>query len=230
MSSIKTKQIDGDVSLGRNATLGGRVRVAGSVSVGHNLKVEGWLEAPNIKSTNKGVFKTYEDMKKAYPKPQTGWIAGVLKPEETEGAETKAEFTVYVGYGGEWCSTGKTMEFSLDDYTLKTEVQELSEDLAETNEVVEGLVPKVEELEKTVNDPVTGLVKWAKDLDNNQSEQLEMLQELRREFDAYEPRVITDEDIGRLCPIAGGGDAGGGNTGTVDVDNGRETEIRPVSG
>ena len=29
---------------------------------------------------------------------------------------------------------------------------------------------------------------------------------------------------------SGGGGAGGGNTGTVDVDNGRETEIRPVSG
>ncbi len=227
MSSINTKQIDGDVSVGRNATLGGRARIAGSMSVGHNLKVDGWLEAPNIKSTNKGVFRTPEELTKAYPKPQTGWIAGVLKqsaePAETEGAETKAEFIVYVGYGGEWSSTGKTMEFSLDDYTLKTEVQELSEDLADTNE-------EVKNLKKTVNDPETGLVKWAGDLDNNQSDQLEMLQELRRDFNAYEPPVITDEEIRRQCPISGGAVGGAGNTGTVDVDNGRETEIRPVSG
>ena len=222
MSSINTKQIDGDVSVGRNATLGGRARIAGSVSVGHNLKVDGWLEAPNIKSTNKGVFKRLEDLTKAYPTPQRGWIAGVLKQSaETESAETKAEFIVYVCNGEGWSSTGKTMEFSLDDYTLKTEVQDLSEDLVETNEVVKNL-------DKTVNDKETGLVKWAEVLDKNQSDQLEMLQDLQAEFDAYEPPVITDEDIRRRCPI--NGDAGGGNTGTVDVDNGRETEIRPVSG
>ena len=60
MSSIKTTQIDGDVSVGRNVMIGGKADIAGSVSVGHNLKVDGWLEAPNIKGANKGIFLTVQ--------------------------------------------------------------------------------------------------------------------------------------------------------------------------
>ena len=58
MSSIKTTQIDGDVSVGRNVAIGGKADIAGSVHVGHNLKVDGWLEAPNSKGANKGIFLT----------------------------------------------------------------------------------------------------------------------------------------------------------------------------
>ena len=48
MESIRTTQIDGDVSVGRNVAMGGDVTVAGDVVVGHNLKVDGWLEAENV--------------------------------------------------------------------------------------------------------------------------------------------------------------------------------------
>ena len=44
MSSIKTTQIDGDVSVGRNVAIGGKADIAGSAHIGHNLKVDGWLE------------------------------------------------------------------------------------------------------------------------------------------------------------------------------------------
>ncbi len=63
MSSIKTTQIDGDVGIGRNVAIGGKADIAGSVSIGHNLKVGGWLDAPNIKGTNKGVFLTVQSLR-----------------------------------------------------------------------------------------------------------------------------------------------------------------------
>lgn len=56
MSSIPTKQIDGDVAVGRNVSAGGNAVVRGCVTIGHNLKVEGWLHAPNIKGACKGYF------------------------------------------------------------------------------------------------------------------------------------------------------------------------------
>ena len=93
MSSIKTTQIDGDVSVGRNVSLGGKAEVAGSAHIGHNLKVDGWLEAPNIKGANKGVFLTVQALREAYPNPHDGWMAGV-------GASTP--FTAYIGNGGDW--------------------------------------------------------------------------------------------------------------------------------
>lgn len=53
MSSIPTKQIDGDVAVGRNVSMGGSGTVRGSMTVGHNLTVEGWLEAKNIRDRTK---------------------------------------------------------------------------------------------------------------------------------------------------------------------------------
>ncbi len=105
MSSIKTTQIDGDVSVGRNVSLGGKAEIAGSAHIGHNLKVDGWLEAPNIKGANKGVFLTVQALREAYPNPHDGWMAGV-------GASTP--FTAYIGNGGDWVATGGTIDVTVD--------------------------------------------------------------------------------------------------------------------
>lgn len=75
MSSIPTKQIDGDVAVGRNVSAGGNATVRGSATIGHNLKVLGWLDAPNIKGPNKGVFTDYDKLQESYPHPQNGWYA-----------------------------------------------------------------------------------------------------------------------------------------------------------
>ena len=88
MSSIPTKQIDGDVAVGRDVNIGGKATIRGSAKVGHNLKVDGWLEAPNIKGANKGIFLTVQELREAYPNPDDGWMAGV-------GASTP--FAAYIG-------------------------------------------------------------------------------------------------------------------------------------
>ena len=120
MSSIKTTQIDGDVSVGRNVAIGGKADIAGSVHVGHNMKVDGWLEAPNIKGANKGIFLTVQELREAYPNPHDGWMAGV-------GASTP--FTAYVGKGGDWVATGGTIEVTVDMSQYTEGVEQLQEDI-----------------------------------------------------------------------------------------------------
>lgn len=122
MSSIKTTQIDGDVSVGRNVSLGGKAEIAGSAHIGHNLKVDGWLEAPNIKGANKGVFLTVQALREAYPNPHDGWMAGV-------GSSTP--FTAYIGNGGEWVATGGTIEVTVDMSQYTEGVAQLQEDIDE---------------------------------------------------------------------------------------------------
>lgn len=93
MSKIPTKQIDGDVAVSRNVSAGGNATVRGTATVGHNLKVEGWLDAPNVKGPNKGLFATGDKLNEAYPQPEEGWWALV-------GNTLPAQ--IYISDGGEW--------------------------------------------------------------------------------------------------------------------------------
>lgn len=124
MSSIKTTQIDGDVSVGRNVAMGGKLTVAGSVTIGHNLKVDGWLDAPNIKGANKGIFLTVDDLREAYPSPQDGWMAGV---------GSSSPFAVYIGKGGEWVATGGTMEINVDMAQYTKDMEQIQQDITAAN-------------------------------------------------------------------------------------------------
>lgn len=105
MSSIKTTQIDGDVSVGRNVSMGGKARIAGSVTIGHNLKVNGWIDAPNVKNTNKGLFTALEKLETAFPTPKDGWFAGV---------GTSTPFSAYVAENGKWVATGGTIDIDIE--------------------------------------------------------------------------------------------------------------------
>ena len=127
MSQIKTTEIEGDVAVGRHTTMGGNAKVQGNATVKKNLKVEGWLEAPNIKSVNKGVFRTEAKLRAAYPGPLDGWFAGVMSdlgqaeikpplgemeviPQSADEAEVTqqsalnntAQIWLYVGEKGKW--------------------------------------------------------------------------------------------------------------------------------
>ncbi len=112
MSSIPTRQIDGDVAVGRNVSAGGDVNIQGSVRVGHRLAVEGWLDAKNIKGTCKGLFGSEEALRSAYPDPRPGWFAlvGDTLPADVWRAERKEGGSSY-----EWKRTEETGgEFKVD--------------------------------------------------------------------------------------------------------------------
>lgn len=123
MSSIPTKQIDGDVSVGRNVNIGGKADIKGSVSVGHNLKVEGWLDAKNIKGANKGVFTDITKLRETYPDgtlPDGSWaIVGGTLPGE-----------LWYVNGGSWVDSGKTAgSVTVDVEQYLEEVQTMSGDI-----------------------------------------------------------------------------------------------------
>ena len=110
MSSIPTKQLDGDVAIGRNVTAGGNADIQGYARVGHNLTVEGWLEAKNIRSCNKGIFPDVATLNKVYPEPHDGWFAGVIATDAdltamgVTASAGKGYVRLYVGSGGKWIS------------------------------------------------------------------------------------------------------------------------------
>ena len=99
MSSIKTTELEGDLSVGRHLGVGGNANVRGNATIKKNLKVEGWLDAKNIKAANRGVFTSVEALRKVFPTPQDGWWALV-------GSSFPAP--VYTAINGSWVETGGT--------------------------------------------------------------------------------------------------------------------------
>lgn len=99
--SIPTKQIDGDVAIGRNVTMGGDATVRGNATVDHNLKVKGWLEVKNIKGVNKGLFLNAADLRSAYPNPNDGEWA-LVSEGLTTGQQNLYLGQVYIAQGGSW--------------------------------------------------------------------------------------------------------------------------------
>ncbi len=84
MSSIKNTQIDGDVSVGRNVAIGGGAVVQGNLLCKGGIKVEGWLDAKNIKTACKGFFGSEELLDKEYPRPLAGWFAFVIDNDDNQ--------------------------------------------------------------------------------------------------------------------------------------------------
>lgn len=122
MSSIKTTQVDGDVSVGRNVAVGGGVTVQGRSQFKGSVKIEGWLDAKNIKGANKGIFTSIEKLKEAYPLPHDGWWAIVGKT---------LPGPIYVGDGGEWVATGEEGgNPTVDSEQYNEAVAELQGDMA----------------------------------------------------------------------------------------------------
>lgn len=95
---VKSTQIDGDVSVGRNVHIGGDVNVQGSQHIKKNLVVDGWLHAPNIKYTALGLFSSLDKLKEFCPEPRPGYYAYV-------GENLPAE--LYIEEDGKWKDSGK---------------------------------------------------------------------------------------------------------------------------
>ena len=131
MSSIPTKQIDGDVAVGRNVSAGGDANIQGNARVGHDLVVEGWLEAKNIKGANKGFFTSIEKLKASYPIPHDGWWAIV-------GSSLPGP--IYVGDGGKWVATGGTGgNPTLENGLYEEEMEQLQSDITDIQNVVSDI-------------------------------------------------------------------------------------------
>lgn len=115
-----SKTISGDVAIGRHVYTGGDANVAGSATIKGNVKVDGWLDAKNIKYANKGLFPTEDKLKEAYPEPKRGWYALV-------GASIPAQ--VYIVVDGKWVYSDNTSEDLYVDLTDYVTIGKLASEL-----------------------------------------------------------------------------------------------------
>lgn len=122
-----SKQIVGDVAVGRHVYIGGNANVSGNATIKQNLKVDGWLDAKNIKHTNKGLFPSSNALNEAYPEPELGWYALV-------GERIPAK--IYIVEDGEWKDSNKEsndLEVTLTNYVTKGELQAELTEVTETS-------------------------------------------------------------------------------------------------
>lgn len=110
-----------------NVKVEGRAKVCGSAIVDGNVKIRGWLDAPNIRGINKGIFVSVSDLERTYPYPYDGWMAGI---------GVSSPFATYVGRAGKWVPTGGTMEYNVDMSIYTEIVREIQRQMAEVVKVV----------------------------------------------------------------------------------------------
>lgn len=140
--AIKTTQIDGDVSVGRNLYTGGDTTVQGKGHFKGNVRIDGWLDARNIKGENKGLFLTLDALKAAYPFPKQGWYALV-------GDSLPAD--VYVVKNEAWVpSGGKGGDPSLDLDSVYNK-QEIDNKFDGQTEQINALIEKTDGFKETLD-------------------------------------------------------------------------------
>ena len=132
MGAIPLSSVKGDVAVGRNVDIGGDVDIKGHIHAGHNLTVDGWLDAPNVKGPSKGLFPSETAMKGAYPLPEPGWWALV-------GDTLPAD--VWCVVDGEWTATGKKSgNLTVANLTLDARIDEVKKAVDLTTAALDALV------------------------------------------------------------------------------------------
>ena len=128
------REILGSMELSGDLRSGANAKVRGSVEVGHNLRVMGFLDAKNIRTPLVGLFASEDDLNKSYPRPRNGWFAFV-------GNTLPA--AVYQAWDKEWLATGEiggSVSCDIDVYARQIEgllrdVSELEAELEEMREL-----------------------------------------------------------------------------------------------
>lgn len=119
MSSVKTNEFEGDMSIGRNMNVGGTASVQGDAKVKKNLTVEGWLDARYVKGPNKGLYVTETKLKEAYPIPDDGdWaLVGSGVP-----------VVLYIAENGSWkpCGNLATTE-TFDSFYVRSDSEQINQ-------------------------------------------------------------------------------------------------------
>ena len=86
-------EIEGDANVSRNLHAR-RVRIRENATIGGDMRVEGWLEARNLKGSLKGLYGSVEKLEECWPKPESGWFA--LVGDTLPATLWRAEFRRWV--------------------------------------------------------------------------------------------------------------------------------------
>lgn len=115
-----------------NATIGGKMKIRGNTTISRNLRVEGWLDAPNIKGPLKGWFRTVDSLEAHYRVPQSGWLA--IVGDSIPGP-------VYIAENGHWVLTEST------GGQLTVEAERVVEDVESLRDLTEITNQRVDSIE-----------------------------------------------------------------------------------
>lgn len=150
--------VEGDVSVGHNAHVGGKVKVEGCVYVGRDLRVFGWLDAPNIKGPSKGLFKTEAQLLATYPKPQNGWWALVATPKTSDHLGQ-----LYIAEGGQWVAQVDGQGEPILKGSPVLDSEGIMQDVQRINEAIEAAkkesAEKIESVKRDVTTAKTNVEK-----------------------------------------------------------------------
>lgn len=193
MSQIKNNEIEGNATIGRHVAVGGNATVQGNANIKKNLKVEGWLEAKNIKGANKGLFASLSHLSQAYPQPHDGWFAGVPASEQDISdlgltvQAGKALYRMYVGIGGEWvCKPlDKLYEIVVDNEKVET----LQEDLATLEAEHTALEKRVDGHDTEISSIETQQATLAATISTNKQATDKALGDLERRADDQDAQI-----------------------------------------
>ena len=141
-NAVKTTQMDGDLSVGRNIAVGGDITTQGNSHFKGNVRIDGWFDARNIKDQNKGLFLTPDALKAAYPFPQKGWYALV-------GATLPAD--VYVVNNDTWIASGMKGGAPSLDLDFVYNKQEIDNKLEGQKQEINTLIEKTDGFAETLD-------------------------------------------------------------------------------
>lgn len=119
--SVRNESIQGSLSVSRDVVAGGDFQARGNSTFDHDVTVKGWLNANNVNVANKGMFSTLDDLKKAYPNPQDGWLAIV---------GTSLPSPVYGVKNGQWVATGGNsgeVQVELTEYLQSRDITDVAD-------------------------------------------------------------------------------------------------------
>ena len=126
--SVKENKIEGDAIISGDVTTGGGVVANGSSVFKKNLKVEGWLEASNLRGACKGLFENEERLKDLYPTPDEGMWALI-----GETIPAKVYMAKRVNGKTEWVDTGNVtddLNIDFDNSNIQTSIDELRDNIS----------------------------------------------------------------------------------------------------
>lgn len=114
-----SNRIEGDLLVGRNIYAGGDLNIPGNAIIKRDIKIDGWLIAPNVKTFDLGLYKSDVRLKQAHPNAPEGSFAlvGDTLPADVWRVEN-----------GRWVATGgKSSDLSVDltTYAKQEEVTTL---------------------------------------------------------------------------------------------------------
>ncbi len=194
----KNREFAGSVNVGRDANIARRVKVGGSALFKRGVRIEGWLDAPNLKTPQKGCFSSPESLREQYPDPQNGWwaIVGDTMPGKLYRAE-----------GGEWKDTRGTagdvvIDVSDDILDLMEEISASADAAADAAASSASAAASAQEKAGEAAGSASQSAKSASDAAKSASDAVEELESIKNEIDGKFMENATAEDINKAADIA----------------------------